>query len=414
MKVLPMHETLTRPVLVPKYVTQFQCIGAACEDTCCAGWNITLDKPVVQFYRRIKTGPLAGRLKDCIKRERSQSCDAHYALIRLDARTGECPFLEERLCAVQLHYGKIALSDTCSIYPRSTRLVAGQLEQGLALSCSEAARKALLSPDAFEFVMHDLTVRKSDIDCSAAHSSFSAEQMSEIRIFCLQLMRTEGLELWQRLAVLGVFCERLEAWVDAQKEIGLNELIDGFVRTVESGEVLSALAERQPNHDVQAQLFAIFLYRKEEISKSTMLSTVRQQVQQSVLEGLGGLKNDADSQVLVGNYRQGLELLQTCLTENTPFLLEHYLLNEIFSALFPFGGRSVYSHYLQLVSRFCVLRLMLAGRCRANPTLSKEELIDTVQVFCRSFQHNALFAERVNGVLHNTGWSKMEKIFPLL
>lgn len=409
-----MHETLTRPVLVPKYVTQFQCIGAACEDTCCAGWNVTLDKPVVQFYRRIKTGPLAGRLKDCIKRERSQPSDARYASIRLDASTGECPFLEDRWCAIQLHQGEIALSDTCSIYPRSTRLVAGQLEQGLALSCPEAARKALLSPDAFEFVLHELTVRKSAIDCSAAHSGFSAEQMSEIRIFCMQLMRTDGLALWQRLAVLGVFCERLEAWIAGSKETGLNELIDGFVCTVESGEVLTALAERQPNYDVQAQLFAIFLYRKDEISKSTMLSTVRQRVQQRVLDGLGGLENASDSQVLVRNYCEGLELLQVCLTEKAPFLLEHYLLNEIFSGLFPFGSRSVYSHYLQLVSRFGVLRLMLAGRCHANPALSKEELVETVQVFCRSFQHDIFFAERVDGVLRNTGWSKMEKIFPLL
>lgn len=33
-----------RRILVPEYLDEFSCIGGACEDTCCAGWNITVDK----------------------------------------------------------------------------------------------------------------------------------------------------------------------------------------------------------------------------------------------------------------------------------------------------------------------------------------------------------------------------------
>ena len=43
-----------RTILVPEYYKQFQCIGGACEDTCCAGWNITVDKPTYQKYKKVK------------------------------------------------------------------------------------------------------------------------------------------------------------------------------------------------------------------------------------------------------------------------------------------------------------------------------------------------------------------------
>ncbi|WXR62260.1 hypothetical protein WG909_03245 [Peptostreptococcaceae bacterium AGR-M142] len=31
-------------VLVPTYFKDFRCIGASCEDTCCKGWDVFVDK----------------------------------------------------------------------------------------------------------------------------------------------------------------------------------------------------------------------------------------------------------------------------------------------------------------------------------------------------------------------------------
>lgn len=43
-----------RPILVPEYIEDFSCIGSACEDTCCAGWNITVEKKTYQAYRKVR------------------------------------------------------------------------------------------------------------------------------------------------------------------------------------------------------------------------------------------------------------------------------------------------------------------------------------------------------------------------
>ena len=45
-------KTINITVTALKYMNEFSCIGSDCELTCCAGWNIHIDKP---SYRRIKS-----------------------------------------------------------------------------------------------------------------------------------------------------------------------------------------------------------------------------------------------------------------------------------------------------------------------------------------------------------------------
>ena len=39
---------------IPDYYDDFTCIADACEDTCCAGWQIVIDKESLQKYKRIR------------------------------------------------------------------------------------------------------------------------------------------------------------------------------------------------------------------------------------------------------------------------------------------------------------------------------------------------------------------------
>lgn len=34
----------------PSFFDQFKCIGSACTDTCCAGWEIEVDETTAQGY----------------------------------------------------------------------------------------------------------------------------------------------------------------------------------------------------------------------------------------------------------------------------------------------------------------------------------------------------------------------------
>jgi lysine-N-methylase len=407
-----LHFTRTLPALLPRYVTRFSCIGSACEDNCCTGWRVTIDKKTFNAYRQTKHPELSTVFAENVRRQRSQSSDSNYARIELKAGSQECPMMVERLCTVHQKMDESYLSNTCFSYPRYSRNFGGQHEQALTLSCPEAARQALLVPDAFDFVENPITVRDMTVAAVKPYKGMSIELMNEVRIFCMQLVRTQDLELWQRLAVLGVFCETLTATLAKGGHAAVPALLDSFVTMVEKGLVLAALSDLQPNHPVQARVFAMFWQGKPQ----TAASAVQRKVMEEIAKGLGAdaETGKATPETVIERYSQGVSRLPEAL-QAAPHLLEHYILNEMFRDLFPFAGKTPYEHYLQLVSRFGLVRLMLAARCTTEGALpGAHDLVQTVQVFCRSFQHDSNFANLANQALHNSGWATLDKVYAFL
>ena len=60
--------------------------------------------------------------------------------------------------------------------------------------------------------------------------------------------------------------------------------------------------------------------------------------------------------------------------EAAPWLLEHFILNEIIE-IFPFHRPSVLESYLQLIARFGLLRMMLAGVCNQPGAVPEPALL---------------------------------------
>jgi lysine-N-methylase len=320
--------------------------------------------------------------------------------------------MQDSLCSVQKHLNESYLSDTCFTYPRSTRQFAGGIEQSLTLSCPEAARQALLSPDAFDFVENKIFVRDTSAGKIKPMHGLGAETMNEIRIFCFQVMRTQGLEVWEKLAVLGVFCESLTKAIQAHNQQAVPALIEELVAALETGSITAALKDMPPNHSYQALVFATMW--------KVMHKAAHSASQNAILDMIGkGMPTDPTSeqsleQQIVDNYRRGIERLPAALSE-APWLMEHYLLNEMFTNLFPFGDTTPYEHYLRLISRFGMVRFMLAAQCNSSDTLPTPALLaQTVQVFCRRVQHDSKFAKQINQALHNTGWDRLERIYGFL
>ena len=405
-----LHPTRTFPALLPRYVSRFSCVGPACPDNCCTGWTVTLDKKTFNAYRQSRHPELKDMFETSLRRQRSQASELNYG--RIEMRDGDhaCPMMQDGLCGVHKHMDESHLSHTCFTYPRMAANFGGQVQQALQLSCPEAARQALLAPDAFDFIEDRITVREGEMRRVNAHPSLGTELLHEIRIFCLQLMRTEGLELWQRLAVLGVFCEQLsKVGKDNHKIVAL---MNEAARLVESRAMVDALAGLKPNHRGQAIVFATLWSGKEAPG-----STARQRaVIATVASNLG---TDAETGVastdkLVAAYTLGVQRLPEALAA-TPHLLDHFILNEMFLHMFPFDAADAYESYLQLVSRFGLLRLMLAAQCVPEGSLpGVDALVETVQAFCRRFRHDPNFARRANEALRNEGWDSLDNLYGFL
>jgi lysine-N-methylase len=271
----------------------------------------------------------------------------------------------------------------------------------------------LLAPDAFDFIEGTLTVRPDLVHAVAVKHALPFELMKDLRIFCLNLLRVQDLELWQRLALLGVFSESLGKTLAAGQLDQLHALMDGFTTLLEKGQLLDALDQLQPDYSAQALVFTTLWSGKSFVVSS---SASRNQIVDSVSRGLGAdpETGQVPSEQLIENYRRGVARLPQALAA-APHLLEHYILNEMFVNFFPFAAEDPYEDFLQLVARFGLLRLMLAAQCNTDgPLPDAATLVRTVQVHCRRFQHAPTFNQRVNDSLTNSGLAKLDKLYSFL
>jgi lysine-N-methylase len=411
MIMVPIHALGHHQALVPRYVSRFSCVGSACEDNCCTGWQVSIDKDTYNAYRQVKLPPLAERLRQSIRRVEGQTPKVLWARIEMDQETQECPLLDEGMCSVQQQLGEDLLSDTCYSYPRMTRRAPGHYEMALTLSCPEAARLALLEADAFEFQMESVQVRPATVGTLATPPGITAETHQAVRTFCFQLMRTKDLLLWERLALLGVFCEQLEHRLPLGSS-AVQAILEEFTTLVGSGLAAEALQAMQPYPQVQATAFAGLWQMKVTLRSSVAQTTV----QEAIARGLGAdpATGDVSNTQLVERYCQGVARLPDAL-KAAPDLLENFLLNEMFTQGFPHGMKTPYQHYLQLVTRFGLLRFMLAAQCAGDePLPNAAALVRCVQVCVRRFQHDRRFADQVADILRRSGWDALERVYRFL
>lgn len=117
--------------VVPDYYKEFECTADQCEDTCCAGWQIVVDKKSLAKYKKVR-GPYLGKIL--------RSVNWFEGTFRQD-KEKRCAFLNtDNLCDLYIHQGPDALCRTCRMYPRHVEEFEGLREITLSVSCPEVAR----------------------------------------------------------------------------------------------------------------------------------------------------------------------------------------------------------------------------------------------------------------------------------
>src|SRR5258708_7718020 len=245
---------MSAQMLLPQYVHQFKCIGGACEDSCCQGWNVTIDKETYRKYKACPDPELLVSMTTNLKRNRSRPTDTHYAEIKL-TNDLVCPFLDtERLCSIQNTLGEEYLSLTCTSYPRTSNVVNDVIEQSLTMSCPEAARMALLNPGVMEFdEMENATSSRTAmayaIDTRSLPPTNAGHYFWELRIFTIEVLQNREYTLGERLILLGMFYRALREFVEQGNVLGTRELIASYTANIAGGlyrEHLAMLPARNP------------------------------------------------------------------------------------------------------------------------------------------------------------------------
>lgn len=121
-------------------VAKFLCLGDECPDTCCKGWGMQLTRETVDTYKAN-----APELMEAVS-----SGEAEF-IMRRDPATDYCVKFDAGWCGIHKTYGDAFLGDACHFYPRITRSLGATVLTSAAMSCPEAARLMLYTPQALEW-----------------------------------------------------------------------------------------------------------------------------------------------------------------------------------------------------------------------------------------------------------------------
>ena len=406
-----LQKLFTDTMLVPKYVTQFRCIGSNCSDTCCAGWGISIDQETFKDYRRVVHPTLKPLIRLHLKQVDNASF-ANHGKLGLRASDSHCGLhSDDQSCAVQTYLGEEHLSDTCYIFPRTVNRLHDHFEQTLTLSCPEAARLALTQDNAFEFVSAEFTSRVSTVQAVIATHGFDFLAFEEVRAFCIRIFQTASLSNTERLAVLGWLCSQLDALVASNSHANVHGLVEELTEIIENDGLKPIVSQLANQHTVSVTLFSILFGAK----LGNGNNDNQREVFKWVRMGLGINTSEAlDLTALEENYLLGRTRLAECgdLFEKT---LNRYLLNDLVREIFPWNQSTAMRHYRRLLMRFGILRLMMCGvaACHEKP-LNEKIMTQVVQVFCRLFQHSDKFSSDAERTLAGLEWEGLDRLYTLL
>src|SRR5579863_9500020 len=99
-------------VLQPRGFEAFRCIGANCEDTCCVGWIVSVDKPTYEKYQNCSDAAIGPSLRTLVTINEKPIIEDDYA--RIVPNGSACPFLSGGWCSIQQRMGEGYLSNTCA------------------------------------------------------------------------------------------------------------------------------------------------------------------------------------------------------------------------------------------------------------------------------------------------------------
>ena len=236
----------------------------------------------------------------------------------------------EDLCQIQVEYGAGYLSRVCSTFPRTALTIDNFKETTLTLSCPEAARLVLNSPDLFA-ENRAASVYMNWDERPGAQTSL-VNYVWPLREFTVKLLRNRKYLLWQRLFLLGVFCRRLETIVQQGAKGNFSVMERGFTEAIATNSLRASIDTIAANNPLQLDLVLGLARRKVGSGK---LSPRLAACWNAFMEGIGGesLPFEKQCQAYAAAYAE----FYAPFFQKRPQMLENLLLNMVLRTLFPFG-----------------------------------------------------------------------------
>ena len=368
----------------PEYYDEFRCIGGKCEDSCCIGWDIDIDKVTFRKYYKVQDLEMKRMFqKNVHNNEESFSDDIDYGKVKLKADK-RCPFLDcNNYCVIHSKLGEEYLSNVCTCFPRITNLVDGCYEKSLDVACPEAARILLLKEDGIKFKESKGEIGKhiisNSVDTKSKELNNSlAKHFKEIREISIKIIQNRNLDLNERLYILGEFINGLED----ESESNFNN-INEFIKNYDINKIQGFYEKNSLYFMLQIDFFKemVSLLNVDKEVDSILFKEYTKQIIYSF--NLNKEVNEARG------YIEVFEEYNKDFMDRYTYIFENYLVNFIYNNMFPFNEKeSIFDGYIMLLMRYSFMRFYLVGKYIKERKECKEEIVRFIQVFSKTIEHH--------------------------
>ena len=401
-------------VLQPRHFDAFRCIGSACEDTCCVGWLVHVDKPTYEKYRNCSEPEFGPPLRNLVTINKKSSNDDDYAMIALTA--GACPFLSGGLCSIQQRMGEEYLPNMCATYPRVMNKVGDVLQRSLDLACPEAARVALLDPRPMEFEEREYiegAIRPGNLPALDTSSLKDVSEpyrfFGDVRRLVISLLQNRSHPIWKRLFMLGCLCEKLAEMEGRGLDRNSLNVLHMYIDSLDGGMLGDGLATRSalPAVQLEAVLELIVARIGSDSNPRSFLGCYKE-----FMDGIQWTSQSTMEEI-------GLRYAEACAQYYVPFMrqhehiLEHYLVNYAHRTLFPLGlpesNRRLYNElvptsmaaqYMLMVAYYAIIRTLLIGIAGFHKAaFGADQVIKLIQSCGKTFEHSLVYPGHVIRIL---------------
>ncbi|QQE74109.1 flagellin lysine-N-methylase [Brevibacillus composti] len=408
----------TIKLLIPEYMKYFACIGSECEDTCCAGWSVSIDKATYKKYKKTKDKELSKQLDQNVVRNRKNPTDNRYAKIKMKEDLS-CPFLNEtKLCNIQLNLGESYLSYTCKTYPRTFNTINGVIEKAATLSCPEAARLALLNPEKMSFTHADETINIKDVIGNSynfedpRYANSIKRFFWDLRVFTIQVLQSREYKLWERLSILGIFYQTVQEYQEENKLSEIPELINEYVKGIEQGAFDQALQDIPANEFIQLNILTEILLSKKESGGYgerflAYFTDFTKGVNPDNLKSLSGI---------LKNYISAYQNYYQPFMEKHEYILENYLVNYVFKTLFPFNRtKNLFDNYVLMIAHYSLIKMLLIGLSGYHKeNFDPQYAVGMISAVSKNIEHSDVFINKIVSYIQQKGFNTLSHMLLLI
>lgn len=366
---------------IPDYYKEFHCVAGACEDTCCAGWQIVVDPKSLQKYKRVQ-GDFKNQLQKGLNRKKK--------VFRQDQEK-RCAFLnEENLCEMYVHMGADSLCKTCRLYPRHVEEFESVREITLSLSCPEVARILMNRTRP----VHFLTVEKEGEEEYEDFDPFLYSELLDARDVIRKILQNRSIPLEVRQGLVYGIAHDMQHRADRRELFSCGEVLekyqkDSAVKFV-SGRVKSNSNDWEKQFDFAKKMFRYL--HKLELLKEDWEYLLLETEEQLYLDHTAGeyhkISEEFDDWTKENHYPWEIQKEQLLV-----YFIDTYFCGAVYD------GQVLPKAQMALICTDLLEELVKTRWICNEKTLDTEDVIEIVYRFSREIEHSDRNLKRIEEMM---------------